>query len=73
MGEITRFRILMNDAGYQDGNDADTLPRHPMLKLALDRLPSGEELCLQSTISRLENLPNAPGLLLLGRALIEQY
>jgi hypothetical protein len=27
-----------------------------MFKLALDRLPSGEDLCSQSTISRLENL-----------------
>jgi hypothetical protein len=29
-----------------------------MFKLALDRLPAGEELCSQSTISRLENLPD---------------
>jgi hypothetical protein len=34
LAEIIRFRMLMSDAGYQDGNDADTLPRHPMLKLA---------------------------------------
>jgi hypothetical protein len=44
-----------------------------MFKLALDRLPSGEELCSQSTISRLENLPDVRALLRLGRALIEQY
>jgi hypothetical protein len=42
-------------------------------KLALDRLPSDEELCSQSTISRLENLPDVRALLRLGRALIEQY
>ena len=40
---------------------------------ALDRLPSDEELCSQSTISRLENLPDVRALLRLGRALIEQY
>jgi hypothetical protein len=44
-----------------------------MFKLALDRLPSGEELCSQSTISRLENLPDGRALLRLGRALVEQY
>jgi hypothetical protein len=44
-----------------------------MFKLALDRLPSDEELCSQSTISRLENLPDVRALLRLGRALIEQY
>ena len=44
-----------------------------MFKLALDRLPSDEELCSQSTISRLENLPLIRALLRLGRALIEQY
>ena len=59
--------------GYEDGNDADTLRRDPMFKLALDRLPLDEELCSQSTISRLENLPDMRALLRLGRALIEQY
>src|SRR5215469_8266992 len=44
-----------------------------MFKLALDRLPADEELCSQSTISRLENLPDMRALLRLGRALIEQY
>src|SRR5262252_1103451 len=57
LAEIIRFRMLMIAAGYEDGNDADALRRDPMFKLALDRLPAGEELCSQSTISRLENLP----------------
>src|SRR5215469_3501107 len=35
--EIIRFRMLMIAAGYEDGNDADTLRRDPMFKLALDR------------------------------------
>ena len=73
LAEIIRFRMLMIAAGYEDGNDADTLRRDPMFKLALDRLPSDEELCSQSTISRLENLPDVRALLRLGRALIEQY
>ncbi len=44
-----------------------------MFKLALDRLPGDEELCSQSTISRLENLPDTRALLRLGGALVEQY
>src|ERR1700719_4907232 len=79
LAEIIRFRMLMIAAGYEDGNDADSLRSDPMFKLALDRLPSGEELCSQSVlgldpgISRLENLPDTRALLRLGRALIEQY
>ena len=73
LAEIIRFRMLMIAAGYEDGNDADTLRGDPMFKLALDRLPSGEELCSQSTISRLENLPDLRALLRLGRALVEQF
>jgi hypothetical protein len=73
LAEIIRFRMLMIAAGYEDGNDADTLRGDRMFKLALDRLPSGEELCSQSTISRLENLPDVRALLRLGRALVEQY
>ena len=73
LAEIIRFRMLMIAAGYEDGNDADSLRADPMFKLALDRLPSDEELCSQSTISRLENLPDTRALLRLGRALVEQY
>ena len=73
LAEIIRFRMLMIAAGYEDGNDADALRRDPMFMLALDRLPAGEELCSQSTISRLENLPDRRALLRLGRALVEQY
>src|SRR5712672_2206411 len=45
LAEIIRFRMLMIAAGYEDGNDADSLRADPMFKLALDRLPSDEELC----------------------------
>jgi hypothetical protein len=69
LAEIIRFRMLMIAAGYEDGNDADALRRDPMFKLALDRLPSDDELCSQSTISRLENLPDIRALLRLGRGM----
>src|ERR1700738_4285249 len=37
LAEIIRFRMLMIAAGYEDGNDADSLRADPMFKLALDR------------------------------------
>ena len=57
LADIMRFRMLMIAAGYEDGNDADSLRHDPLFKLALDRLPDGAALCSQPTISRLENLP----------------
>src|SRR5208282_4619245 len=45
----------------------------PMFKMALDLSPSDRELCSQSTISRLENLPNVRALLRMGRAMVDLY
>jgi len=73
LAEIIGFRMLMIAAGYEDGNDADALRSDPMFKLALERLPSAADLCSQSTISRLENLPDKRALLRLAAALIDQY
>ncbi len=44
-----------------------------MFKMALDLTPADRELCSQSTISRLENLPDACALLRMGRALVDLY
>ena len=71
--DIIRFRLLMISAGYEDGNDATGLRRDPLFKMALERLPSGRDLCSQSTISRLENMPDARALLRLGRALVDVW
>ena len=73
LAEIIRFRLLMIAAGYEDGNDASSLRRDPMFKMALDLLPSDRALCSQSTISRLENLPDTRALLRMGRAMIDLY
>jgi len=73
LADIIRFRLLMIAAGYEDGNDATGLRIDPLFKLALERLPSDRDLCSQSTISRLENLPDARTLLRLGRALVDVY
>jgi hypothetical protein len=44
-----------------------------MFKMALDATPSQRDLCSQSTISRLENLPDARSLLRMGRAMVDLY
>jgi hypothetical protein len=69
IADIVRFRMLMIAAGYEDGNDADVLRHDPMFKLAMGRLPTSEPLCSQSTISRLENLPD----LRMGYGMIDFY
>jgi len=73
LADIIRFRLLMIAAGYEDGNDANSLRSDPMFKMALDLPPSDRELCSQSTISRLENLPDARALLRMGRAMVDLY
>ncbi len=73
LADIIRFRLLMIGAGYEDGNDASGLRGDPMFKMALDLSPSARELCSQSTISRLENLPDARALLRMGRAMVDLY
>ena len=73
LDEIIRTRMLMIAAGYEDGNDADSLCRDPMFKLAMGRLPDDTDLCSQPTISRLENLPDVRALLRMGRAMVDHY
>src|SRR6201987_2954865 len=63
----------MNAGGYEDGNDANSLRGDPIFKMAHDLSPSDRDLCSQSTISRLENLPDARALLRMGRAMIDLY
>jgi DDE family transposase len=73
LADIIRFRLLMIAAGYEDGNDANGLRVDPIFKMALDLSPSDRELCSQSTISRLENVPDARALLRMGRAMVDLY
>ena len=73
LAAILRFRMLMIAAGYEDGNDADSLRHDPVFKLASDGLPDGAALCSQPTISRLENLPDVRVLLRMARAMVGLY
>jgi hypothetical protein len=50
--------MLTIATGDEDGNDADTLRRDPMFKLAMERLPENADLCSQSALSRTESRPD---------------
>jgi Transposase DDE domain group 1 len=73
VADILRFRILMIAAGYEDGIDANALRTDPVFKMALERLPGERDLCSQSTVSRLENLPDRRMLLKMARAMVGLY
>ena len=71
LADIICFRLLMIAGGYEDGNDANSLRVDPVFKMAHDLSPSERDLCSQSTISRLENLPDARALLRMGRVALD--
>jgi hypothetical protein len=51
VADIIRFRLLIIAAGYEDGNDENSLRVDPVFKMAHDLAPSERDLCSQSTIS----------------------
>lgn len=57
LSAMLRQRIFGILAGYEDCNDHDTLRDDPVFKLIAERLPEGEALASQPTLSRFENLP----------------
>ena len=73
IADMIRFRLMMISAGYPDGNDALSLRSDPVFKMAQDVLPSDDDLASQSSISRLENLPDVRSLLRMGRAMVDLY
>ena len=74
LAEMIRFRMLLIAAGYPDANDCDGLRIDPAFKMAVGRLPeSGEELCSQPTMCRLENLPGPTALKRMMAAMVELF
>src|SRR5438874_3255971 len=53
---MLRQRLFGILAGYEDCNDHDTLGDDPVFKLVAGRLPDGDPLASQPTLSRFENL-----------------
>jgi hypothetical protein len=72
--DLVRQRVYQLTCGYEDANDSNDLRSDPALKLGCDRLPlTGEDLASQSTISRLENMPNRSDLYRLALAFGEMF
>jgi len=72
--EMLRLRMLAIAAGYEDANDCAKLRYDPVFKMAVGRLPeSGDALCSQPTMSRLENAPSKIELARLMAAMVDQF
>ena len=59
---LLKQRIFQIAQGYADGNDANSLRRDPLLKIAVGRAPHAGPLAGQSTCSRFENAVTAADL-----------
>ena len=61
-------------AGYEDANDCDALRHDPVFKMAVGHAPeSGDPLCSQPTMSRLENAPSKIEIGRLMAAMVDQF
>ena len=71
--DLLKQRIFAIAAGYEDGNDAQTLRFDPMHKLSVGRALSDGELASQPSISRFENKVNDTELKYLQDLLVHLY
>lgn len=72
---LLRQRIYQTACGYVDGNDANSLRRDPMFKLALGQAPlaEGNDLASGPTFSRLENALSRKDIYRLAQAFVEAF
>ena len=72
--EMLRLRMFAIAAGYEDANDCDALRHDPIFKMAVGHAPeSGDPLCSQPTMSRLENAPSKIEIGRLMAAMVDQF
>jgi len=72
--EMLRLRMFAIAAGYEDGDDCDWLRHDPVFKMAVGHAPeSGDPLCSQPTMSRLENAPSKIEIARLMAAMVDQF
>jgi len=72
--EMLRLRMFAIAAGYEDADDCDSLRHDPLFKMAVGRAPeSGDPLCSQPTMSRLENAPSKIEIARLAAALVDLF
>src|SRR3989338_7862149 len=75
MRDLLTQRVFQIASGYEDGNDANTLRRDPLFKLAAERAPldTGNLLACGATHSRLEGALRRSDIYRMARALVEQF
>ena len=74
LDEMLRLRMFAIAAGYEDADDCDSLRHDPVFKMAVGRLPeSGDPLCSQPSMSRLENAPSRTELARMMAAMVDQF
>ena len=73
--DLLSQRLFQIASGYEDGNDANTLRRDPLFKLAAGRAPldAGNLLACGATFSRLEGALRRSDIYRMARALVEQF
>ena len=72
--EMLRLRMFAIAAGYEDADDCDSLRHDPIFKMAVGHAPeSGDPLCSQPTMSRLENAPSKAEIARLMAAMLDQF
>lgn len=72
--DLIRQRVYQLASGYEDANDADTLRRDPLFKIATGRAPDSDpDLASQPTLSRLENAVSRRDLFRFSLALLDFF
>lgn len=73
--ELLTQRVFQLASGYEDGNDANTLRRDPLFKLAADKAPldTNNPLACGATHSRLEGSLSRWDIYRMARALVLQF
>jgi hypothetical protein len=72
--DMLRLRMFLIAAGYEDADDCDSLRADPVFKMAVGRLPeSGNALCSQPTMSRLENAPSKTEIARMMAAMVDLF
>jgi hypothetical protein len=72
--EMLRLRMFAIASGYEDADDCDSLRHDPIFKMAVGHAPeSGDALCSQPTMSRLENAPSKIEIARLMAVMVDQF
>ena len=71
--ELLMQRIFQIICGYEDANDANDLRIDPGFKASCNRLPSGDDLASQPTMTRFENSISKKDLYRIAEVIVDHY